>query len=110
MAVILIVEDDFLICEMAKLMIEDMNHHALVASDFEQAMELTVSDNGIGMKDQVSAKIPERRGSDYVTIFVRQLGGIIVPPILEESGTTVRVRLPMLVVTPEGVEQSGPMI
>ena len=36
-------------------------------------IELTVSDDGIGMKDKVLAKSPEKRGSDYVAIFVRQL-------------------------------------
>jgi hypothetical protein len=41
-------------------------------------IELVDADNGIGMKDKDSAKIPEKRGSDYVAIFVRQLGGAIV--------------------------------
>ena len=42
-------------------------------------IELVVSDDGVGMKEKVAAKLPEKRGSDYVAIFVRQLGGTIVP-------------------------------
>ena len=47
-----------------------------VVLSVEQAgdqIELTVADDGVGMKDKDSAKIPEKRGSDYVAIFVRQL-------------------------------------
>ena len=52
-----------------------------------------------------SAKTAEKRGSDYVAIFVRQLGGTIVPLILKEGmGTTVKVRLPFLLVPPEHVD------
>jgi two-component sensor histidine kinase len=65
-------------------------------------IELTVADNGAGMKEKDSAKIPEKRGSDYVAIFVRQLGGAIVPSASEETGTTVRVRFPLLLVPPGG--------
>ena len=42
-------------------------------------IELSVADDGVGMKDKDSAKLPEKRGADYVAIFVRQLGGTIVP-------------------------------
>jgi PAS domain S-box-containing protein len=68
-------------------------------------IELIVSDDGIGMKDKDSAKIPEKRGSDYVAIFVRQLGGAIVPSKQESTGTTVRIRLPLLLVPPGGTER-----
>jgi PAS domain S-box-containing protein len=34
-------------------------------------IELTVADDGVGMKDKDSAKIPEKRGANYVAIFVR---------------------------------------
>jgi PAS domain S-box-containing protein len=61
-------------------------------------IELVVADNGIGMRDKDTAKIPEKRGSDYVAIFVRQLGGAIVPSKQESTGTTVRIRLPLLLV------------
>ena len=61
-------------------------------------IELAVADDGVGMKDKDSAKVPEKRGSDYVAIFVRQLGGTIVPSASKETGTTVRIRLPLLLV------------
>jgi PAS domain S-box-containing protein len=62
-------------------------------------IELTVADDGVGMKDKDSAKIPEKRGANYVAIFVRQLGGTVVPPGSEETGTIVRIRLPLLLVS-----------
>ena len=40
---------------------------------------------------------PEKHGSDYVAIFVRQIGGTIAVSTAEGSGTVVRVRLPALV-------------
>jgi two-component sensor histidine kinase len=67
-------------------------------------IELTVADDGVGMKDKDLAKIPERRGSDYVAIFVRQLGGTILAPGSEETGTTIRIRLPLLLVSSGGAE------
>jgi two-component sensor histidine kinase len=65
-------------------------------------IELTVADDGVGMKSKDPAKIAEKRGSDYVAIFVRQLGGTIVPSGSEGTGTTVRIRLPLLLVPPDG--------
>jgi len=56
------------------------------------------------MKNKDSAKSPEKRGSDYVAIFVRQLGGTIVPSKQEATGTTVRIRLPLLLVPSGGAE------
>ena len=47
-------------------------------------IELIVADDGVGMKDKDAAKSPEKRGSDYVAIFVRQLGGTIVPSSRKE--------------------------
>ncbi|MGA3302433.1 MAG: response regulator [Methylovirgula sp.] len=67
-------------------------------------IELTVADDGMGMKDKDSAKSSEKRGSDYVAIFVRQLGGTIVPSGSRETGTIVRVRFPTLLVPPGGAE------
>src|SRR5665213_392741 len=67
-------------------------------------IELTVVDDGVGMKnkdkdkDKDPAKLLEKRGADYVAIFVRQLGGTIVPPEPQETGTTVRILLPLLLV------------
>ena len=68
-------------------------------------IELTVADNGVGMKDKDLARVPEKRGADYVAIFVRQLGGTIVPSKQEPTGTTVRIRLPLLLVPPGGAER-----
>ena len=56
------------------------------------------------MKNKDLLKSPEKRGSDYVAIFVRQLGGAIVPSQQEAIGTTVRVRLPLLLVPSGGAE------
>jgi PAS domain S-box-containing protein len=68
-------------------------------------MDLVVADNGVGMKKKDTTKAPEKRGSDYVAIFVRQLGGTIVPSESEGTGTTVRIRLPLLLVPPRGAER-----
>ena len=65
-------------------------------------IELVVSDDGIGMKDKVVLELPEKRGSDYVAIFVRQLGGTLTRPITVGKGTTVRIRLPLLLVPAGG--------
>jgi two-component sensor histidine kinase len=59
------------------------------------------------MKVKDLAKIPENRGSDYVAIFVRQLGGTILPSGSEETGTTIRIRLPLLLVSSGGAEPAG---
>ena len=53
------------------------------------------------------AKIAEKRGSDYVTIFVRQLGGTIVPSVAEGTGTIVRIRLPFLLAPTGGTERAA---
>jgi PAS domain S-box-containing protein len=73
----------------------------------DHQMELTVADNGVGMTDRNLAKIPEKRGADYVAIFVRQLGGTIAISGPEETGTIVRIRLPLLFVAPEGIERAA---
>ena len=59
-------------------------------------MELTVADDGIGIKDQDVPKSLEKRGADYVAIFVRQLGGSIISSGAAEGGTMVRMRFPAL--------------
>ena len=59
-------------------------------------IELTVADNGIGMKSKDAAALSENHGSDYVAIFVRQLRGTIAVSPSGDGGTTVRVRLPLL--------------
>jgi two-component sensor histidine kinase len=63
-------------------------------------IELTVSDDGVGIATAGAAKSPEKRGSDYVAIFVRQLGGSVAPADHKGAGTTVRVRFPLRVVPP----------
>jgi len=79
-------------------------HIRLCVEQIGDQIELVVSDDGVGMKDKDLAKSPEKRGSDYVAIFVRQLGGAIVPSKQEPKGTTVRIRLPLLLVPSGGVE------
>lgn len=64
-------------------------------------IELTVADNGVGLKHDQSTKAPGKHGSDYVAIFVRQLGGEMTMSGLEEAGTTFRIRLPLLVTRPK---------
>lgn len=61
-------------------------------------IELTVADDGVGMNDKDTAKSSEKHGSDYVAIFIRQLGGTIVPSQSEGGGTIVRIHLPLLLV------------
>jgi two-component sensor histidine kinase len=57
---------------------------------------LTVSDNGVGMASRHQFKAPGRHGSDYVAIFVRQLGGPIAVSGSEGTGTTVTIHIPVL--------------
>jgi PAS domain S-box-containing protein len=77
----------------------------LSAEQVGDQIELTVADDGVGMKNKDSAKIPEKRGSDYVAVFVRQLGGMVVPSGSEETGTIIRIRLPLLLVPPGDPER-----
>jgi two-component sensor histidine kinase len=65
-------------------------------------IDLTVADDGVGMAAKVPSLIPGKHGSDYVAIFVRQLGGTIAVSGSDGSGTgtTVRVRLPSRVGPP----------
>jgi PAS domain S-box-containing protein len=67
-------------------------------------IELTVADDGVGMADKVAAKIPEKRGSDYVAIFVRQLHGTLSASGPEHAGTAIKIRLPLLLVPSGGAE------
>ena len=60
-------------------------------------IELIVADDGVGIKDKYPARGPEKHGSGYVAIFVRQIGGTIAVSKAEGSGTIVRVLLPLLV-------------
>ncbi len=67
-------------------------------------MELSIADDGIGIPRVDTAKSAEKRGGDYVAIFVRQLGGSILPAVADAPGTTVRVRFPLHVIPPTNVE------
>jgi two-component sensor histidine kinase len=58
-------------------------------------IELIVADDGAGMK--YSAQVSEKHGSEYVAIFVRQIGGTITISSATGTGTSVRVRFPLLV-------------
>jgi PAS domain S-box-containing protein len=83
-------------------------HIMLCVEQVGDQIELVVADDGAGLKDKESTKGPEKRGSDYVAIFVRQLGGMIVPSVSEGTGTTVRIRLPLLLVPAGGPERVAP--
>jgi two-component sensor histidine kinase len=60
-------------------------------------IELDVADNGVGMNAKDLAN--PSGGGAYVAIFVRQLRGAIAVLDSEESGATVRIRLPCLAET-----------
>ncbi|MGA7713934.1 MAG: PAS domain-containing protein [Rhizomicrobium sp.] len=79
-------------------------HVVLRVQQVGDDIELAVADDGVGMKNKDVAKVPEKRGSDYVAIFVRQLGGTILAPESIGPGTTVRIRLPLLLVSSGGAE------
>jgi len=66
-------------------------------------IELTIADNGIGISKVDDPKPTEKRGGDYVAIFVRQLGGLIVPTETESAGTSVTIRFPLHVAPPTSV-------
>jgi two-component sensor histidine kinase len=70
-------------------------------------IELTVADDGAGMRVAAAAKLPETRGSDYLAIFVRQLGGVIVAAGAEQVGTTVKIRFPVSLSPPGGAERAA---
>jgi PAS domain S-box-containing protein len=67
-------------------------------------IELTVADDGVGMKGKDAAEIAEKRGSDYIAIFVRQLGGVLSVSGSEGTGTIVKIRMPLLLIPSDGVE------
>ncbi len=73
----------------------------------DDLIELTVADDGVGIQANDAAKSLETRGTDYLAIFVRQLSGAIVPSEQKGPGTTVKVRLPLIVVLPGGVDRAA---
>ena len=79
-----------------------VGHVLLAVEQVGDNIELVVSDDGIGMKGKIVTELPEKRGSDYVAIFVRQLGGTLTRPASEGKGTTVRILLPRLLMPAGG--------
>jgi len=75
----------------------------LSVAPVDGGFELTVADDGVGMSPEISAKKSERRGSDYVAIFVRQLGGSVLPAAALSAGTRITIRLPLLLMAKNGM-------
>ena len=57
-------------------------------------IELSVTDDGVGMAAPGQGSAPGKHGSDYVAIFVRQIRGALVRSGPPGVGTTVRIRFP----------------
>ena len=81
-----------------------IGHILISAERLGNEIELTIADDGVGMADKVSANLPEKRGSDYVAIFVRQLHGTLAVSGPERVGTAIKIRLPLLLGAPAGTE------
>jgi two-component sensor histidine kinase len=60
-----------------------------------EQIELIVADDGIGIAAKTTPSVDGRHGSDYVAIFVRQLGGIMTVAGSAETGTVIRVLFPL---------------
>jgi PAS domain S-box-containing protein len=81
-----------------------IGHVLLSVEQMGTQIELVVSDDGVGIKDKGVGEVPEKRGSDYVAIFVRQLGGTLTRSVPAGGGTTIRIRLPLLIIPAGGAE------
>jgi PAS domain S-box-containing protein len=80
---------------------------ALSARRLGEQIELVIADDGIGMKKTDDQAAPEKRGGDYVAIFVRQLGGTIAPSTPDTPGTIVTIRFPLTVAQPTSVDDGA---
>jgi PAS domain S-box-containing protein len=78
-------------------------HIVLGVKKIADEVELTVTDDGVGMKTGESVKTSGKRGADYVAIFVRQLRGAYSVSTSVENGTTIKVRLPSLLTASPGL-------
>lgn len=76
----------------------------LSARQIGNDIEMAVADDGVGMKTTTADHL-QKRGADYVSIFVRQLGGVIIPSPSTTRGTKITIRFPLVVgsPTPEGI-------
>jgi two-component sensor histidine kinase len=59
-------------------------------------IELIVADNGIGVAMKAPSTAPGRHGSDYVAIFVRQLGGTMSVSGSPGNGIAIRILFPLV--------------
>lgn len=76
----------------------------LTLERIDDEIELTVADDGVGMKAKDRSIGRGRHGSDYIAIFVRQLGGTMT--VSDLTGTTICVRFPLTL----AAEEHGPAI
>ena len=81
-----------------------IGHVLLGVEKIGNQIELVISDDGVGIKEKIAGEIPEKRGSDYVAIFVRQLSGTLTRSVPAGGGTTIRIQLPLLLAPVGGVE------
>jgi len=81
-----------------------VGHVLLGVEKIGNQIELVISDDGVGIKEKIAGEIPEKRGSDYVAIFVRQLGGTLTRSVPVGGGTMIRIQLPLLLAPAGGVE------
>lgn len=68
----------------------------LSLAQVEDQIELIVADNGVGVAAEARPVAPGRHGSDYVAIFVRQLGGTMSVSGSPQGGTAIRILFPLV--------------